>query len=320
MLYAATKYRIYEITDDTLTIIKSLPIPDELLSFYPLKVGNKWVYERIDYSVDWFTGTIIIDTSYFHRKVSGLQTLPNNIQYYKIEDYDFYQYQSKISFERIDSLTGIVYRYDESLDSMNFEFVIDNLMAEYGEEIISSRLYSYYLPQSMVFSTEDYFNDFGLYRKRNGYSVGYWGSEYYSLVSGIGLDSVFVSLIDAYDAHINLKGCVIDGIVYGDTTLTDVEDEIELPKEFSLSQNYPNPFNPSTKISWQTPVGGWQTLKVYDVLGNEIASLVDEYRNAGSYEVEFKSAVGSLQLASGIYFYQLRAGDYVQTKKMILIK
>ena len=68
-----------------------------------------------------------------------------------------------------------------------------------------------------------------------------------------------------------------------------VKEELILnPTGFYLSQNYPNPFNPSTKISWQSPVSGWQTLKVYDVLGNEVATLVDEYRNAGSYEVEFQ--------------------------------
>ena len=101
---------------------------------------------------------------------------------------------------------------------------------------------------------------------------------------------------------------------------TDVEDEQHLPIEFALMQNYPNPFNPSTKISWQSPVSGWQTLKVYDVLGNEVATLVDEERPAGSYEVEFQSAVGNRQSASGVYYYQLRIGDFIQTKKMILIK
>lgn len=101
---------------------------------------------------------------------------------------------------------------------------------------------------------------------------------------------------------------------------TGVDAEYESIRKFSLSQNYPNPFNPSTRISWQSPVGSWQTLKVYDVLGKEVATLIDEYRNAGSYEVDFKSSVGSLQLASGIYYYQLKAGDYIETKKMILLK
>jgi len=99
-----------------------------------------------------------------------------------------------------------------------------------------------------------------------------------------------------------------------------IEVAIHNPLKFSLSQNYPNPFNPSTKISWQSPVGGWQTLKVYDVLGNLVTTLIDEYKPAGNYEVEFKSTVGSLQLANGIYFYQLKAGSFVDTKKMILLK
>lgn len=101
---------------------------------------------------------------------------------------------------------------------------------------------------------------------------------------------------------------------------SDVIEVETAPVNFSLEQNYPNPFNPNTKISWQSPIGSWQTLKIYDVLGNEVATLVNEYRNAGSYEVEFKSTVGSHQLASGIYYYRLKAGDFVETKKMILLK
>jgi len=112
---------------------------------------------------------------------------------------------------------------------------------------------------------------------------------------------------------------------YGAYNITDVaENSSEIPKEFILYQNYPNPFNPSTKISWQTPVGSWQTLKIYDVLGNEVATLVDEYRPAGSYEVEFSTIGGPESSirhpASGVYFYQLRAGDFVQSKKMLIIK
>ena len=110
-----------------------------------------------------------------------------------------------------------------------------------------------------------------------------------------------------------------------DDNLVSVEDEIaNIPTEFNLYQNYPNPFNPSTTISWQSPVSSHQTLKVYDVLGNEVATLVDEEKPAGSYEVTFDAA----QLSSGIYFYQLRVGNpstgsgqgFIETKKMILMK
>ncbi|BDQ02280.1 MAG: hypothetical protein KatS3mg037_0855 [Ignavibacterium sp.] len=95
-----------------------------------------------------------------------------------------------------------------------------------------------------------------------------------------------------------------------------VEAEVFAPDEFSLEQNYPNPFNPTTVISWQSPVGSHQTLKIYDVLGNEVATLVDEYREAGRFKVEFYAS----NLASGLYFYKLTAGNYSATRKMILMK
>jgi hypothetical protein len=99
--------------------------------------------------------------------------------------------------------------------------------------------------------------------------------------------------------------------------LTDVEhDQSVIPNEFSLLQNYPNPFNPSTKISWQTPVAGWQSLKVYDVLGNVVATLVDEEIPVGTHEVIWQAT----NLPSGLYFYKLVTKDFVSTKKMMLVK
>jgi len=100
--------------------------------------------------------------------------------------------------------------------------------------------------------------------------------------------------------------------------ITDVNlvDEKLLPTEFQLYQNYPNPFNPTTKISWQSPVGSWQTLKVYDLLGNEVAKLVDEEKPAGTYEVNFDAK----NLSSGVYFYKLQSGAFVEMKKMILLR
>jgi hypothetical protein len=104
-------------------------------------------------------------------------------------------------------------------------------------------------------------------------------------------------------------------------------DEIkndELPLQYSFSQNYPNPFNPVTKIKYSIPSVTLRqaqndilvTLKVYDILGREVATLVNEEKPAGEYEVEFNAA----NLPSGIYFYQLKAGNYSETKKMVLLK
>ena len=95
-----------------------------------------------------------------------------------------------------------------------------------------------------------------------------------------------------------------------------VEVEVISPSTFSLKQNYPNPFNPSTVISYQLPVSGDVTLKVYDVLGNEVATLINEEKSAGSYEVEFNAS----SLPSGTYFYQLKAGSFIEAKKMVVIK
>jgi hypothetical protein len=100
--------------------------------------------------------------------------------------------------------------------------------------------------------------------------------------------------------------------------VTDAErDNSSLPESFHLNQNYPNPFNPSTKISWQSPVGSWQTIKLFDVLGREIETIVEGYFDAGSHSTLY---IVNSSLPSGIYFYQLRAGNYVQTKKMIMLK
>ena len=95
-----------------------------------------------------------------------------------------------------------------------------------------------------------------------------------------------------------------------------IETELKSLDAYILEQNYPNPFNPATKIIWQSPVDGRQTLKVYDVLGNEVATLKDEYKPAGVYEVAFDAS----QLSSGIYFYVLTTDGFVQSKKMLLLK
>ena len=101
--------------------------------------------------------------------------------------------------------------------------------------------------------------------------------------------------------------------------LTEIENESDLiqPKDFVLYQNYPNPFNSSTMISWQSAVGNRQTIKLYDVLGREIDTIVDGYYEAGKHSTFY---ILNSTLPSGVYFYQLQAGDFVQTKKMILIR
>ena len=101
-------------------------------------------------------------------------------------------------------------------------------------------------------------------------------------------------------------------------TLVNViyDNSESIPDEFLLEQNYPNPFNPSTTINYSIAHNGIVSLKVYDVLGNEIVTLVNEEKQAGNYVVEF----GANGLTSAIYFYKLQSGDFIGTKKMLLLK
>lgn len=116
--------------------------------------------------------------------------------------------------------------------------------------------------------------------------------------------------------------------VFADFTFSgtsSITEKFLLPTTFELKQNYPNPFNPETILSYQLPSYSHVKLKVYNLLGKEIATLVDEYKAAGYYNSKFSShnlsEVGSdSQFSSGVYFYQLKVGNFVQTKKMILMK
>ena len=113
---------------------------------------------------------------------------------------------------------------------------------------------------------------------------------------------------------------------YSAVSIAGVEDGSNNEFTFNLYQNYPNPFNPDTKIRFSVSDFGFTVLKVYDILGNEVATLVNEEKPAGSYEVEFSTIGGSnfsgnaYTLPSGIYFYQLRSNSFINTKKMVLLK
>jgi hypothetical protein len=90
----------------------------------------------------------------------------------------------------------------------------------------------------------------------------------------------------------------------------------EIPATYDLAQNFPNPFNPSTTIRYQIPQDGIVTLKIYDILGAEVKTLVNEQKLAGKYEVNFNAS----SLASGVYIYKIQAGSFINSKKMILLK
>ena len=130
------------------------------------------------------------------------------------------------------------------------------------------------------------------------------------------------------DHFINLTPDLLSATVhnqFGVTGTHELENVVVLgveevpntvPKVYSLKQNYPNPFNPTTNIRFAIPDAGLVTLKIYNLLGQEVTTLVNEYKNAGTYNVDFNA----VNLSSGVYFYQINAGNYSDTKKMILMK
>ena len=109
---------------------------------------------------------------------------------------------------------------------------------------------------------------------------------------------------------------MLDAIGFVPDSTTDVKSDLEIPNQYDLKNNYPNPFNPSTNIEFSIAGTGKVSLKIFDVLGKEIKTLVDEEKTPGNYKVTFDAG----SLSSGVYFYMLKAGGHITTKKMCLLK
>jgi hypothetical protein len=202
--------------------------------------------------------------------------------------------------------------YDGTLSVEEYKIISPNG----GEEIAAGQTYviSWWNNQLGFYYDIEFSSDSGKSWSIVADTVSIFQNSYDWLVPQINSDYCLI--------RIGNYPCVYDvsDSVFTITNTVSIEEE-SLPKEFSLEQNYPNPFNPSTKIKFTIPsVETGQVpsvlLKVYDVLGNEIATLVNEEKPEGNYEVEFDAA----GLPSGIYFYRLNAGEYSSTKKMVLLK
>lgn len=117
---------------------------------------------------------------------------------------------------------------------------------------------------------------------------------------------------------IELEGFESKVFYLGDKPVSVEQEEIENIRidEFKLEQNYPNPFNPKTKISFQIPSSGFVTLKIYNIVGQEVKTLINKEMQKGRYDIDFNAS----QLSSGIYFYRIQAGGFIDTKKLILMK
>jgi len=281
---------------------------DSVLTYYPIHIGNKWVFDE-DYS------STIPPYETIHRVWSQEfvkdTLMANNESYSALQKiyYDGTPSGGHI-YERIDTVEQKVYRYDPVVDSTNYEILFLDLTIELFDTFYNP----YCIARFQETGTTTQFGETYDYRVYC-FTCGLTYYDYYYL-KGLGLYR-FLASADFVASVSHLRGCIINGVVYGDTTVVSVEDETQnVPTEFSLSQNYPNPFNPSTTIKFSVPQQTNVVLKVYDILGSEVANLVNETLYAGNYTINFNAS----QFASGMYIYKITAGNFVTTKKMILLK
>ena len=290
---------------------------DSSLAFYPMEIGNKWAFNET---------ITFIDPPYIQLRVWSQEILedtlmPNGQNYRVIKKvYSDNNPISAYSFERIDSSQNKIFNYYPDSDTTNYEILILDLSIELFDTFYNPYCFA-------VFGDIGTINKFGqMYNYRSYFwECGLIYSEY-TFLENLGLYH-YSYYVDFVQSSSYLRGCLINGVLYGDTTVVSVKDKPTLtPNTFRLEQNYPNPFNPSTKIKFTIPASSlntfskgeetFVTLKVYDILGNEITTLVNEEKPAGEYEVKFTAS----DLSSGTYFYLLKAGDNIQSKKMILLK
>ncbi|MBK8981123.1 MAG: T9SS type A sorting domain-containing protein [Ignavibacteria bacterium] len=279
------------------------------IKYFPLSVGNYYSYLVTDRS-----GSNV--NYYMSRGEITKDTMIGNKKYFFLSNFPYHYYNKWV---RLDSSTGSLYQYDtsNSCPFYQYEWLLDSFAVRLNDTLgncsipftcadtsdvtifnnyqTKNKTFRYFIlgGQSGPLSARSFAKDFGLTSYGEGYT---FGSVLYQL-----------------------KGCRINGVIYGDTNsvigITNLG--LEIPASFKLYQNYPNPFNPETKIRFDVSKFSKVSLTVYDILGNEIETLVNENLAEGSYEAGWNGS----GLPSGLYFYRMSInGEITVTRKMMLVK
>ncbi|NOX66275.1 MAG: T9SS type A sorting domain-containing protein [Chlorobi bacterium] len=278
--------------------------------YNPLHVGDVWQYYFSDYTYPFYSTTkvvkdsIIIGKKYFKKINYQVSSDPQSL--------------NKISWERNDTVSGVSFMLD-------FQDVDED-----GDSLDELPLDSLELPRWSRYTTYKYsFNNpfFWSGAKTTFIYDSIWvviaGDTVISRITEI--TDLFWSeeIADKFGIYNNnsespirwLTGAIINGKQYG--TIVNVEKaSMNLPSEIKLENNYPNPFNPVTTIDYTIPVNGMVTIKVFDTLGREVVTLINEQKNSGRYSVKFNA----VDLPSGIYYYTLMTDSKRTTKSMVLLK
>lgn len=295
-----------------LSILKPSFSQNNFTDNYPLSIGNIFVYSWSSW------GGGLPQTGVKKIYISS-DTVVSGVRYFKFRD------GNNSSFRRLDSMSGKMLVLSSACLGVN-EYMLDSLWAGLNEtalrctgRIISCTsvapklLFGINCPakifQESLQAPSGFFTITREYAK--GFGLIHYSSVYVGHPSSTGLEET-------------LRGCVINGIVYGDTSMiingfTNLGNNV--PNSFSISQNYPNPFNPLTTIKINIPEGSNVSFIIYDILGNELHK-ENEYLTAGTYEFKWDAR----NYSSGIYFYRIEVTDdktnklFAETKKMVLLK
>lgn len=274
-------------------------------SFYPIQIGNKYVYEHWDQYLSCFPLSFL---NYVVVTVSSDTVFQNGKKYYKFDGY----WDGRYIYQRVDSISQNVYYYD--LDSLK-EVMLDSLLAQKDDYFNGNRNIAAHSVRPYVYN-----HDTNIYMGQEREWKGIFADGLivasYQLFKGIGLTHM------SYCHHNDgvrwvLKGALVNGQLIGDTTLTHINTlSSQIPSRYKLYGNYPNPFNPVTNIKFDIQYSGTVRIKVYDGIGREIATILDRNLAPGSYETQWNSGNNS----SGIYFYRLETDNFSETRKMLLVK
>jgi hypothetical protein len=312
--------------------ITSLPVQaqtqeeiEEALRFYPLEVGNHWVYRDI-----YIDGFLPPDTTYYSIEVVADTVLANGQAYKKLESVNnifspHYEFDVRTNeanqrvvnyLERVDEATANIYQW-KPLENFPFnEVLIDSLLTPEGEMTEAKRW-----PDTEGFDTyrnwdeEVNFVLFGEEVDVRYFTIdGPWFYDYY-LAKDFGLSYIWTGEISYRNTNLIYFRDHL-GNEFGDLVDVNTPAEPELPKSATLGRNYPNPFNPSTTIPFELNNAAHVRLEVYDMLGRRVALLVDQPLQAGSHTARFEAD----SLPSGMYITRMQTEGEVLTQKMLLVK
>lgn len=263
------------------------------LNFFPHHVGDLWQYMTYTQvsSEFWEKKITNIDTSW----VDSSKIITMNYRNSLDITYKIYFNDSLKVFWKTFGDWGICYRFDVPTNTW---WLSDPYFPYYTKYVNEN--------EDLVFEDTLLYREFwtapdtlfilSLWNERLALGIGYYYGEF----------EVGITV---------LNGCIINGVQYGIIINVEDENNINLPEEFLLN-NYPNPFNPQTKIKFYLPERTFVKVKVFVLLGNEIDNLINEEKDSGYHEIEFDGS----GLPSGIYFYTLQTPNFIQTKKMVLLK